>query len=130
MSTVATANETVVGTVQLYIDGVAKGDAAKLEQAFHQDARMYGAVDGQRYDIPISEMIKMIESKPADTDGSFRGSVTAVAEEGDAAIATVEETGFWGVLSFVDYFSLARIDGSWKIVNKTFAQTGGSLSAD
>jgi hypothetical protein len=129
MSTVAAGNETVVGTVQLYIEGVATGDAAKLEQAFHQDARMYGAVDGQRYDVPISEMIKMIESQPADTDGSFGASVQSVADEGDAAIVTIEEHGFWGALSFVDYFSLARIDGSWKIVNKTFAQTGGSLSA-
>jgi Putative lumazine-binding len=30
-------------------------------------------------------------------------------------------------LSFVDFFSLANIDGSWKIVNKTFAHTGGSM---
>ena len=124
MSTVAAGNETAVGTVQLYIDGVGAGDAAKLEQAFHPDARMYGAVDGQRYDVPISEMITMIAAQPADTDGSVD-----VAEEGDAAVVTIEEHGFWGVLSFVDYFSLARIDGSWKIVNKTFAQTGGSLPA-
>jgi hypothetical protein len=129
MSTVATGNETAVGTVQLYIDGVANGDAAKLEQAFHQDARMYGAVDGQRYDIPISEMIKMIEAQPANADGTFSASVRSVEEEGDAATVTLEEQGFWGVLSFVDYFSLARIDGGWKIVNKTFAQTGGSLPA-
>jgi hypothetical protein len=129
MSTVATENETIVGTVQLYIAGVATGDTTKLEQAFHQDARMYGAVDGQRYDVPITEMIKMVESQPADTDGTFRASVHVVAEEGDAAIVTVEEQGFWGALSFVDYFSLSRIDSSWKIVNKTFMQTGGSLSA-
>ena len=56
--------------------------------------------------------------------------VRAVDEEGDAAIVTIEEHGFWGALSFVDYFSLARIEGSWKIVNKIFAQTGGSLSAN
>ena len=129
MSTVATENETIVGTVQLYIDGVAKGDAAKLEQAFHQDARMFGAVDGQRYDVPITELIKEVEAQPADTDGSFRASIQVIAEEGDAAVASVEEHGFWGALSFVDYFSLTRIDGSWKITNKTFVQTGGSLSA-
>jgi len=128
MSTVATGNETAVGTVQLYIDGVATGDAAKLEQAFHADARMYGAVDGQRYDIPITEMIQMIAAQPADT-GSFGASVRSVDEEGDAAVISIEEHGFWGVLSFVDYFSLARIDGAWKIVNKTFVQTGGSLPA-
>ena len=96
MSTVATENETIVGTVQLYIDGVAKGDAAKLEQAFHQDARMFGAVDGQRYDVPISELIKEVEAQPADTDGSFRASIQVIAEEGDAAVASVEEHGFWG----------------------------------
>jgi hypothetical protein len=128
MSTVAAGNETAVAAVQLYIDGVATGDAAKLEHAFHPDARMYGAVDGTRYDVPISEMIKMIEAQPANTDGTFAASVVDVAAEGDAAVVTIEEHGFWGVLSFVDYFSLACIDGSWKIVNKTFAQTGGSLS--
>jgi hypothetical protein len=127
MATVATENQTVVGTVQLYIDGVAKGDTAKLEQAFHELARMYGDVDGQRLDIPIAEMISMVASQPADVDGSFRGSIRTVDEEGDAAIAIVDEEGFWGALSFVDYFSLARTDGSWKIVNKTFAHTGGSL---
>lgn len=130
MSTTVTAgNETAVGAVQLYIDGVATGDTAKLEQAFHPDARMFGAVDGQRYDVPIGEMIAMVASQPADVDGTFRASVVASTEEGDAATVTIEEHGFWGALSFVDFFSLARIDGSWKIVNKTFAQTGGTLAS-
>jgi Putative lumazine-binding len=129
MSAVAVTNQTVAEAVQLYIDGVAAGDAAKLEQGFHESARVYGSVGGQRLDIPIAEMITMIGAKPADVDGSFRGSIRSIDEEGDAAIAIVDEEGFWGALSFVDYFSLSRIDGSWKIVNKTFMQTGGSLSA-
>jgi Putative lumazine-binding len=28
-----------------------------------------------------------------------------------------------------DFFTLAQIDGAWKIVNKTFAHTGGELPA-
>ncbi len=130
MSAVAVTNQTVAEAVQLYIDGVATGDAAKLEQGFHESARMYGSVGGQRLDIPIAEMITMIGAKPADVDGSFRGSIRSIDEEGDAAIAIVDEEGFWGALSFVDYFSLSRIDGSWKIVNKTFAHTGGSLPTE
>jgi Putative lumazine-binding len=130
MSAVATKNQTVSDTVQLYIDGVAMGDTAKLDQAFHEQARMYGAVDGQRLDIPIAEMIAMIASKPADVDGSFRGSIRSIDETGDAAIAIVDEQGFWGALSFVDYFSLARIEDGWKIVNKIFTHTGGSLPAE
>jgi Putative lumazine-binding len=42
---------------------------------------------------------------------------------------TLEEDGCWGNLSFVDYFTLAKIDGTWKIVNKTFAHTGGEMPA-
>jgi hypothetical protein len=129
VSAVAAENQTVAETVQLYIDGVAGGDTAKLEQAFHESAWMYGAIDEQRFDEPIAEMIKLVASQPADADGSFRGSIRTIAEEGDAAMAIVDEEGFWGSLSFVDYFSLARIGGSWKIVNKTFIHTGGSLPA-
>jgi putative lumazine-binding protein len=129
MSAVTAENQTVAETVQLYIDGVATGDSAKLEQAFHESAWMYGAIDAQRFDEPIAEMIKLVVSQPADADGNFRGSIRTIAEEGDVAMAIVEEEGFWGTLSFVDYFSLARIAGGWKIVNKTFAHTGGSLPA-
>lgn len=125
MSTVAAGNDTAVGAVQLYVDGVAKGDAAKLEQAFNEGAWMFGSIGGQRLDMPISEMIKLIVDKPADVDGGFRANVRSVEEEGDAAVVVLEEEAFWGNLSFVDFFSVARIDGSWKIVNKTFAHTGG-----
>lgn len=129
MSTVAAGNDTAVGAVQLYVDGVAKGDAAKLEQGFDERAWMFGTVGGQRLDMPITEMIKMIVEKPADVDGTFRANVRSVEEEGDVAVVVLEEEGFWGTLSFVDFFSLARIDGSWKIVNKAFAHTGGEPPA-
>jgi Putative lumazine-binding len=127
MTTVTAGNETAVGAVQLYVDGVRTGDAAKLEQGFKDGAWMFGTVGGERLDMPISEMIKLIVDKPADVEGSFRTNVRSVEEEGDAAVVILEEEGFWGALSFVDFFSLARIDGSWKIVNKTFAHTGGTL---
>jgi hypothetical protein len=129
MSTVAADNATIAGTVQLYIEGAATGDAEKLEKAFHPDARMFGSLAGQRVDIPIGEMIAMSASKPADVDGSYSASIRTIEEEGDAGVVVLDEEGFWGALSFVDFFSLARIDGAWKIVNKTFAHTGGEMPA-
>jgi Putative lumazine-binding len=41
-------------------------------------------------------------------------------------MATLEEDGSWGTVSFTDFFSLVRISGDWKIVNKTFAHTAGA----
>lgn len=87
---------------------------------------MFGSLGGQRIDMPIGEMISMSDGKPADVDGSYEARVIAINQVGDAATATIEEEGFWGGVSFTDFFTLARIDGDWKIVNKTFAHTGGA----
>ena len=75
-------------------------------------------------------MIEMTASQPLDSDGSYSARITSIEQVGDAATARVEEDGCWGGLSFVDFFTLAKIDGTWKIVNKTFAHTGGDMPAD
>jgi hypothetical protein len=90
---------------------------------------MWGSLGGARYDIPISEMIAMIDGKPVDVDGSYQTRVTSVEQTDDVASVVLVEDGFWATVSFVDYFALARIDGAWKIVNKTFVHTGGELPA-
>jgi len=117
----------ITDVVQLYIDGSRDGDADKLRQAFHENAWMYGSVAGQRQDVPIREFFEQSRSHPADVDGTYEARIVSVQQAGDAATSTLEETGYWGTLSFTDYFSLSRIDGTWKIVNKTFAHTGGEL---
>lgn len=114
----------IVRVLGLCLEGEAKGDAGRLKEAFHEDARMYGEVAGERYDMPIKEFIELAVSEPADT-GSHRGRVLSVHQAGDAANAVVAEDGYWGSLSFIDFFTLNRIGGAWKIVNKTFAHTGG-----
>ncbi|HEV8298815.1 MAG TPA: nuclear transport factor 2 family protein [Acidimicrobiales bacterium] len=110
--------------VQLCLDGEAKGDVALLEEAFHSDARMFGDLDGTRYDVPIQTLFDMAAEGPADT-GNYQARILAVTQVGDAATVTVAEDGYWGTVSFVDFLSLCRIEGTWKIVNKTFAHTGG-----
>ena len=114
--------------VQLCLDGEAKGDVAKLKEAFHEDARMFGDLDGTRYDVPIQGLFDMAADGPADT-GNYQARILSVTQVGDAAIAVVAEEGYWGTVSFIDFLSLCRINGTWKIVNKTFAHTGGQPPA-
>ena len=123
----ATEREAIEAAVQSYVDGASSGDATKLKEAFHPEAWMFGSVGEQRFDMPISQMIDMAASQPMDVNGSYSARVTSVEQVGDAATAVLEETGCWGAVSFVDIFALARIEGSWKIVNKTFAHTGGEM---
>ncbi|MDT7681794.1 MAG: hypothetical protein QOG57_2104 [Pseudonocardiales bacterium] len=112
--------------VQLFPDGEAKGDAGKLREASHPDARMFGSVGGARYDMPIAEFIEMAVKEPGDT-GNHRARTLSVQQTGDAAVAVVAEEGYWGSLSFIDYLQLARIEGTWKVVSKLFAHTGGEV---
>jgi Putative lumazine-binding len=120
--------DAIAATVQLYIDGSARGDAAKLTEGFHPDAQMYGAVGDDRYDEPITEYIKLVADSPGGE--TLRARITSIVQAGDAASATVVEDGFWGTLSFVTFLTLSRIEGRWRIVNKNFAHTGGEMPAE
>jgi hypothetical protein len=122
--TVVDEYDAIRSTVQLCLDGEARGDVDKLRAAFHPDARMFGSLAGGRYDVPIQELFDLAASAPADT-GSYRSRILTVQQTGDAAFATVVEEGYWGTVSFVDFLSLAKVDGTWKIVSKLFAHTGG-----
>lgn len=121
--------DSITQAVQLYIDGVARGDQAKLADAFHPDARMYGAVGDQRFDTAVAEFGEVVAASPGDGAGTFRARISSIVQAGDAASATVVEDGFWGTLSFVDFLSLCRIEGRWRIVAKAFTHTRGELPA-
>lgn len=120
----------ICSLVQLYIDGIANGDVNKLKEVFHQDARIFGEFMGKRYNVPIAELLAgkvagpLSECVPVDTS-KYRGRITSVNQAGDVAFAAVAEDGFWGTVSFVNYFLLTRIEGRWKITCKAFAHTSG-----
>lgn len=118
----------IVRVCGLYAEGASKGDVGKLKEAFHEDARMFGQIVGWRYDMKITDFFDLAAAKPADT-GTYRNRVLSVQQVGDAAMAVVAEDGYWGTVSFVDFLSLVRINGTWKIVNKTFEHTGGEPPA-
>ena len=104
--------------VQLYIDG-ANGDVAKLEQAFHTDAQMMGHIGSMDTYFPIGEFFKMVEAQPGMAGPNYTAAIRTIDVSGDAGMAVLVETDYLGC-DFVDYFSVARIDGRWQITNKTY----------
>jgi hypothetical protein len=116
--------EAVRSVIQLYIDG-SNGDVAKLKQAFHPDARMMGHIGPMDTYIPISGFFDMVERQPGMAGPNYKSDIRTIDITGDAGVAVLVETDYLGC-DFVDYFSVARIDGRWQITNKTYAHTGGS----
>src|SRR5688572_23112910 len=94
--------DAICRVVQLCLDGEARGDVAKLEEAFHADARMFGDLAGTRYDVPIQGLFDMAAEGPADT-GNYQARILSVTQIGDVANAMVAEEGYWGTVSFVDF---------------------------
>ena len=134
MATIAAATmhkideyDAIVSVCELYMTGAANGDRQKLKLAFHSDARTFGSAGGRRLDGPVDQFIEIACADPVGRGGTYRGRVLEVNQVGDAASAVISEDGCWGSVSFIDYMSLARIDGTWKIVGKTFAHTGGEM---
>ena len=119
----------ITRTIDLYVEGMRNGDGAKLREAFHPQAWMFGSLAGTRYDEPIGELIAMVDGHSLDVDGSYQARVVSVEQVDDAAFAVLEEQGCWGSVSMTDFFTLAQIDGAWTIVNKTFAHTAGEPPA-
>lgn len=122
-------DEAIANAVRLYTEGAAAGDAAKLREAFHEHARVFGSLNGSRYDISIGEMIELEERSPRNSDGRYSAVITSIVQSGDVATATVEEDGCWGTASFTSFLSLVKIDGRWQIVSKVFSHVSGTLPA-
>ena len=113
----------VTRVLNLYIDGAGNGNADQMNEAFHSSARWFGTVDGTDYDLDKEGFVTYMVGTPGKPTSA---KIVDIQIAGTAATATVQEEGFWGTLSFTDYFQLAKLDGRWQITCKTFAQTGGT----
>ena len=121
------SHDMIVQVVELAMKGAAEGNLTDLNMAFHKDAWMFGEVAGNRYDDPIEDFCKLCEKFPLGKGGVYRSRIVSVTRAGGAAMAMVTEDGCWGSASFVDFFTVTKIAGVWKITNKTFAYTGGKI---
>ena len=112
----------VTRVLNLYIDGAGNGNADQLNEAFHKSARWFGSMDGVDYDMDKEGFVAYMVETPGLPS---KAEIVDVQIDGSAARATVKEEGFWGGLSFTDFFVLSILDGRWQITCKTFAHTGG-----
>ena len=123
MSATITDAEQIAAKIDGYTQGCKTGDGTHLKGAFHPDARMFGAVGPDRYDVPIFGGMDQAVAHQPTVDHDSR--ILSIDVEGDAACVKLAESRFWGQ-DFIDYFLLSRIDGEWQIVAKSFTHSGES----
>lgn len=113
--------ESILETIQLYIDGVHNGDVDLLRKAFNANAMMYGASPGGNTLLVIEELYGYVSSnKPVkETSSNHQCLVTSIRYQGGAAAVEMEETDAYG-FNYLNYFHLLKIDGRWEIVSKLY----------
>jgi len=101
-----------------YIKAHATGDGEFIRKAFHTEAKVMFFADGKFNQWSAEEFAARFTGKPAADENKRKRSFEIIDVSGNAAIAKVVLD--YPTVKFTDYMTLLKIDGEWKIINKTF----------
>jgi len=104
--------------VENYIKGQETGDGEYIKKAFHTEGNMIFVRDGKYMTRSFAEYIKGFTGKPAADEKDRKRTIEAIDVVGNAAVAKVILD--YPTVKFTDYFTLLKIEGEWKIINKSF----------
>jgi len=113
----AIEQDAITKVLQHYIDGARSGMGDDMKPAFHEDATVFGYVGPDLFAGPIQNLFAW-----NDDNGPATGLEDRIASiDVVGTVATVRlELENWTGIRFTDLFTLLKIDGDWKIMNKVF----------
>lgn len=101
-----------------YLKGQTTGNAEFIRKAFYTDARIMSFRDGKLANLGVEDFAARFNGKSANDEAERKRSIESIEVSGTAAIAKIVLD--YPTIKFVDYMTLLKIDGEWKIVNKSF----------
>ncbi len=117
MSTDVRQHDAIAKTVQHYIDGAKSGSGDDMKAAFHEEATFFGNVGADVFGGPIRMMFDWNDENGPATELQARIASIDLID----TVATVRlELDNWTGTRYTDLFTLLKVDGEWKIMNKVF----------
>ena len=102
-----------------YLKGHATGNPEFMRKAFHTEGKLIFIREGKYSTRTFEEYINgMKDGKPAADEAQRKRWIESVEVSGNAGVGKIILDYPSG--KFVDYMTLLKIDGEWKIVNKSF----------
>ena len=101
-----------------YLKGHATGEAEYMKKAFHTEGNLMFMRDGKYTTRSFADYIGGMSGKPAADESKRKRWIESVHVVGNAAMAVIILD--YPTAKFTDYMSLLKINGEWKIVNKSF----------
>lgn len=112
--------ELVRTAIQDYFWGIYSADIERLRRAFYRNAILNGYRDGAFREILLDEWLDKVAKRPVPAENGeiFDMTIESIDLTGD--VGSVKVRNLYMGLRFTDYLSMAKIEGRWQIVNKTF----------
>jgi len=109
--------DAITKAIQHYIDGGRSGKGDDMKPAFHKDATIFGYAGADLFAGPIQQLFDLV-----DKNGPATGLQARIASiDLIDTVATVRlELDNWIGYRYTDMFTLLKVDGEWKIMNKVF----------
>ena len=114
----AQEKELVKIPLENYLKGHATGDAEFMKKAFHTEGKLIFIREGKYATRTFEEYINGMSGKPAEDEAQRKRWIESINIAGNSAVAKIILD--YPNTKFVDYMTLLKIDGEWKIVNKSF----------
>lgn len=116
----ASEAEAVAARVPLesYISAHATGNPEYIRKAFFPDAKIMAFRDGKLLNLSVEEFASRFSGKPAADESQRKRRIDSLDITGNAGVARIVLD--YPDATLVDYMSLLKVDGEWKIVNKVF----------
>jgi len=103
-----------------YLKGHATGNPEFMRKAFHTEGKLIFIREGKYATRTFEEYIAaMKDGKPAPDEAQRKRWIESVEVSGNAGVGKIILD--YPTVKFVDYMTLLKIDGEWKIVNKSFS---------
>jgi hypothetical protein len=104
--------------IENYLRAHATGNPDFIRQAFHAETKVMSFANGKFNQMSADEFAGVFKGAPAPDEAKRKRSFEILDVSGNAAIAKV--TLDYPNVKFTDYMTLLKIDGEWKIINKSF----------
>jgi Putative lumazine-binding len=104
--------------LQNYVKAQETGNSDFIRRAFTKDAKVMGHMGGKLISWSLEEYAGRFSGRPAEDEAQRKRSIEIISLTGNAAVGKVVLD--YPAVKFSDYMSLLKMDGEWKIVNKSF----------
>ncbi len=117
VTTETNEHKAIAKTIEHYTDGARSGKGDDMKPAFHEDATVFGYIGADLFAYPIQKLFAWNDENGPATE--LQARIAAIDLVGTVATVRLELDNWTGD-RFTDLFTLLKIDGEWKIMNKVF----------